>query len=286
MPFPVATAITAGAGILGNIIGAVNQRKANQREEAYADKQYNRSRADSLADYHMQNEYNSPQAQMQRLRAAGLNPNLIYGDGANTPSATVRGSDSGSYKPQAYMPDSSFVGGALSAGVDLDIKNAQRSNILEQTENLKTERILKAAQTVGEMARTESSWIDNDTKQQVQQYQVEAAKLALSKMQADIDSSIANTNFTVAEGQRKLELHEGNLQEQIYRIYQQELTAAKTDAERRQIEEAIKLIQTDTRLKQLDEDLKKQGIQPGDPMWMRVIYRQAERIRKLVRKIY
>lgn len=286
MPFPVATAITAGAGILGNIIGAVNQRKANQREEAYADKQYNRSRADSLADYHMQNEYNSPQAQMQRLRAAGLNPNLIYGDGANTPSATVRGSDSGSYKPQAYMPDYSFVGGALSAGVDLDIKNAQRSNILEQTENLKTERILKAAQTVGEMARTESSWIDNDTKQQVQQYQVEAAKLALSKMQADIDSSIANTNFTVAEGQRKLELHEGNLQEQIYRIYQQELTAAKTDAERRQIEEAIKLIQTDTRLKQLDEDLKKQGIQPGDPMWMRVIYRQAERIRKLVRKIY
>lgn len=35
----------------------------------------------------MQNEYNSPQAQMQRLKAAGLNPNLMYSQGTTGNSA-------------------------------------------------------------------------------------------------------------------------------------------------------------------------------------------------------
>lgn len=33
--------------------------------------------------WHMQNEYNTPSAQMQRYREAGLNPNLIYGSTSN-----------------------------------------------------------------------------------------------------------------------------------------------------------------------------------------------------------
>ena len=34
--------------------------------------------------WHRQNEYNTPSAQMARLREAGLNPNLVYGSGSVT----------------------------------------------------------------------------------------------------------------------------------------------------------------------------------------------------------
>lgn len=35
----------------------------------------------SLNMWNLQNEYNSPTQQMARIRAAGLNPNLVYGNG-------------------------------------------------------------------------------------------------------------------------------------------------------------------------------------------------------------
>lgn len=49
---------------------------------------YNRSLASQQNEYNLEmwkmtNEYNSPQAQMQRFKDAGLNPNLIYGQGNN-----------------------------------------------------------------------------------------------------------------------------------------------------------------------------------------------------------
>ena len=40
---------------------------------------YDRQRADALADWNMQNQYNSPAEQMKRYKEAGLSPHLIYG---------------------------------------------------------------------------------------------------------------------------------------------------------------------------------------------------------------
>lgn len=48
----------------------------------FAASDYRKQRRDALADWNMQNAYNSPQQQMQRLKEAGLNPNFVYGQGA------------------------------------------------------------------------------------------------------------------------------------------------------------------------------------------------------------
>lgn len=43
--------------------------------------------------WNMANEYNSPTAQMERLKAANLNPNLVYGNGSvvgNTSTQTPK----------------------------------------------------------------------------------------------------------------------------------------------------------------------------------------------------
>lgn len=78
-----------------SVSNAVNSKKM-QRETnrlnkqmfdeqlAWNRKQWEDTNAYNLKLWEMQNEYNTPYNQMQRLKAAGLNPNLVYGSGATT----------------------------------------------------------------------------------------------------------------------------------------------------------------------------------------------------------
>lgn len=57
--------------------------------------QWQRERKAALEDWNRENAYNSPAAQMQRFQAAGLNPNLIYGQsntGGSLSSPSIAGS--------------------------------------------------------------------------------------------------------------------------------------------------------------------------------------------------
>lgn len=99
----VGAAIIGGLGsIVGSAIGANAQRQANIQNMQLAKYQNNwqtaeneKAYARSVEMWNMQNRYNSPTAQMSRLRQAGLNPNLVYGSG-------VTGNNAGS-TPQ-YQP--------------------------------------------------------------------------------------------------------------------------------------------------------------------------------------
>lgn len=80
-----AAALSAGVGALGSIGGSVagglfsaNQAKKNR---AFQERMYNKQVEDTLNFWNMQNEYNLPSAQLQRLKDAGLNPMLMYGQG-------------------------------------------------------------------------------------------------------------------------------------------------------------------------------------------------------------
>jgi len=94
MPIPLAlgaAAISGGASLLGNLFNIGSQNRTNQRQQSYNQQMYDRQRADALADWNMQNTYNSPSQQMQRFKEAGLNPNLIYGQMTNSP--VIRSTD-------------------------------------------------------------------------------------------------------------------------------------------------------------------------------------------------
>ena len=80
------------SGIGGLIQGGIdaltsrsNTKKTIQGQKEIADKTYQ----NDLAMWEKGNKYNAPQAQMERLKSAGLNPNLVYGSG------TVAGQSSG-----------------------------------------------------------------------------------------------------------------------------------------------------------------------------------------------
>lgn len=78
-----ASALTAGGSAL--VAGKMNKRAVAFQREMW-EKQGQRE----LEYWHMQNQYNLPIEQMKRLKDAGLNPNLVYGSGADAQAAPLR----------------------------------------------------------------------------------------------------------------------------------------------------------------------------------------------------
>lgn len=94
MAAPLIAAVAGGAGnILSAGLNYVSQSSMNKRAEKFNREMYARQRADALSDWNMQNAYNDPAAQMARLKNAGLNPNLVYGNGATTEAGAPRASN-------------------------------------------------------------------------------------------------------------------------------------------------------------------------------------------------
>lgn len=78
--------LSAGGGIAGTIMNYISGVRANDTNIALA----RENRQFMLDQWHRENAYNLPSAQMQRLAVAGLNPNLVYGDGGATmPSVSM-----------------------------------------------------------------------------------------------------------------------------------------------------------------------------------------------------
>jgi hypothetical protein len=75
MPTPFAAFLP----LIGQGLNAATQLLTNQSQKNLSLQMYNMQRADALADWNRQNQYNSPAAQMQRYKEAGLSPHLIYG---------------------------------------------------------------------------------------------------------------------------------------------------------------------------------------------------------------
>jgi len=76
-------AIIAGVvALVGSLIAGQQQKKGAERQAA-ANQALAKTQNDANQKYlNQQLEYNKPENQMQRFQAAGLNPNLIYGQGS------------------------------------------------------------------------------------------------------------------------------------------------------------------------------------------------------------
>lgn len=80
MPLLPAAAAALGVGIssgVSAISGAISSGMQNKSNRELAEYSYSKD----LEMWHKQNAYNNPSAQMERLKEAGLNPNLVYGTG-------------------------------------------------------------------------------------------------------------------------------------------------------------------------------------------------------------
>jgi len=129
--FPTGAAITSGAQAASGIFAQWMQNRANRKMAEYT---YSKD----LEMWERQNAYNSPEQQMQRFKDAGLNPNLIYGQG-NAGNATTL--------PKYQKPDISIkapqanVMGNLNMYQDLKNKKASE-DVLQEQARLLSEKAL------------------------------------------------------------------------------------------------------------------------------------------------
>lgn len=214
MPLPLVPLIAAGASLIGSGISARQSRK-NTKDTIQAQKEMAQYQwKNDLDMWNRQNVYNSPQAQMSRFKDAGLNPNLIYGQG-NAGNASTLPKYS-SVRPD-YSQRQSVSGASLSTlgqFQDFQMKNAQIDNIREQN-NLtkeraltevvdrslrKTQRLLAGRKAQGEISRSNIAFHDEQIKRELAQYSKEYAKQEIRKRQQDI------RNKTSAADLRSLEL--------------------------------------------------------------------------------
>lgn len=248
----------------GNAIAQGNLNKATRK---WNDQMYDKQRLHALEDWERQNTYNSPAAQMARLKAAGLNPNLVYGSGVNQDSANVRSSDTGSWHPQAP----SISGDGLAMMYDLEMKNAQLSNMAAQRKVMEMDAVLRGAQVLQTTANTNMSSFDLEQKQRIKDFAYDKFVSETHLAEANNVKTWNENDIALRRDEREAAMNSSNLREAGMRILRMRSQNATDATQRRHIEQQIDLLQKDNQLKTLELQLAEKGIQKSDPLWLRAL---------------
>jgi len=202
--------ITGGTQIIGQgMANRQNQRMARQQRDWNWEMQ-NRQNRFNLSMWNAANEYNTPAAQMERFKDAGLNPHLIYGKGTAGNTQPLRSADVKGYtRPEIK---------SITQGVDIfgDIYRqqnirAQTENIKEQSETQKTQQDVNTAnalllnnKAIGELFRSGSDMISYKQKHMLFDTYIDTQKRTLEKLNQDI--GINQINYEILEGTKKAKI--------------------------------------------------------------------------------
>ena len=184
---------TAASAIGSTAINAANVSATNRKSYKYTSKLAQEAFDRNVQQWQIENAYNSPQAQMQRYKLAGINPNVIYGNSqqvssGNTTSSPARYTPS-QFKAQAPMDVAPSLNAATTFGA------AYASNALTQANTIKALAEAKAAAQKGNLSDSQRKQIETLTGLQAQNIiaDTDVKIKQLSSMQALIDNTNADT---------------------------------------------------------------------------------------------
>lgn len=283
---PLTGAIIGAAAIAGATGGQMYANsKMNKKAIAYNREAYVRQRADALADWDMQNKYNSPAEQMKRFREAGLNPNLIYGQ--QNEGATVRSSDMQgmNWQQSDIMPAGKAIGDAFSSYITRRAADQALKNAQAQEQLTKTDIAQKAAQTANILQQTTAGEFSLSQQKRLSDTAFASAEQALKNSQITGDNLVKQGQNTVAltdkiRTETGLSVKDYELREAMNKktvalageqILKTAAETANTKAQKDAILQAIENAKKDGTLKDYEIELNKIGSQKSDSMIMRLI---------------
>lgn len=287
MPFPVAPVIAAGSSLGsslgGNAMNNAQNKRAFNRQVRYNKEMYDRQRKDSLADWHMQNQYNqeqnSPAAQMARYKEAGLNPNLIYGQQNMMPAAVVKPTETKGVQPRVSDQNLPDVMAAYQGS----------RQMAENISNTKQQNLLLAAQTQKTIAEAKTAGANASVANKLAQLSLAAAEVGILKTEVEIKSG-AEAN------QRAWIMQPYDIAEKVARFIVLE-EQGKTEKERRdliknQSQETIKKIEQITEniksskaqriLMEYEIELNRMGVQKNDSMFWRLMAKMYDSVKDII----
>lgn len=250
--------LTLGAGVsllqsAGNIFTAGANRRAQQKENEkqrqWSREMYDLQNQRDIEFWNMQNAYNDPLAQMQRLNNAGLNPHLVYGNGADTQAGPI--ATHSAPTPNTKAPQFAPLGDAITSGLFsfLDVQqkkaNVARTDAETQaiTANTANREFLNKLNTDEYMSMLRSNMANQVNKGH---YDAESSRVNYEKLSALIDDNPELYQKAVKAGLERTIL---------------DVELAKTIGDERK---------ASTALKQFELQLNKQGIFRGDNTFFRL----------------
>lgn len=132
--------LSSGIGAISSGIGSIFNAREASKNRKFQERMYKQQYQDSIDFWNMQNQYNLPSAQLERLKDAGLNPLLMYGDGG------ISGNIAQGTPQLPSAPKGAQASANLSAMVplaNLGLLKAQKENI-EADSMLKLNEAMKA----------------------------------------------------------------------------------------------------------------------------------------------
>lgn len=260
-PITTTAAAIAAASAGANALATGAQ---NKKSRAFSREMYQTQKADNIAFWNMQNEYNSPEAQMERLKRAGLNPNMVYDKGgAIQPAGNISTPDVQS--AQFRTPDFGSIGTSLVQGYfDTRIKQAQYDNLKAQNTETINRSINIAADTAYKVKQTDGQDTANRLARLTLFPMAEAAYLDNQKKLADI-------NFTNDTNARAAALQSPNLEQAMLNVARTKFGLQMDATQKRKMEQEIRNLTSSNEFQKIQNELAKNGVMPGDNLFMRVL---------------
>lgn len=236
-------AIISGAtGLIDNFINRKDTKKQNQQDRQFQQDMWDKT-----------NMYNSPSQQMMRLKAAGLNPNLVYGNGATTTAQNVTPMAS---KPLPAPNTGQIIGSTIQASQDFQLKDQQKDlnaiqalAIAQSTTNKVQQNETEKFRTNNEGEKFVKNSRENTIGENTRQNTEDGIKASVLNMQLkNTEQEIKNLNLPELQ------------QVAVYEAYAR-LKLIKAQGTSQQVESA---------LKQEELKLMQKGIQKSDNLMLRI----------------
>lgn len=232
---------------------------ANYKSRKFSEKMYQRQYDDALAFWDKQNEYNTPANQMQRFKDAGLNPNLVYGQGNSGPAGAIPVPDvqSVNFREPRVEGNGNAAMSALLAQADLRIKAAQADNLEVQNQVIRQDAIVRGLQ--GERLQFDLGF-DRDLRETSADYKREQ----LRGLTNSIDLAI---NRDAREAVRL----SSNVKEAAERMLTMQQNRQHSRIDIQQMQHRIQLMEKEGITRDIENNLRRMNINPNDPMWSRIV---------------
>ena len=163
------TALNFASDLLGGLLSSgISYHQANRLMKKQ--QEWNRQQAEwqnqvNVQNWQMQNEYNTPSNQMKRLQEAGLNPNLIYGNGSASTGNATGAPDAASVNsapmsaPRANINFSRFGTDAMQAAISLRQQDNNDKLAQSQVDYNRAKSATEEAKALNLMAGTDlTNW--------------------------------------------------------------------------------------------------------------------------------
>lgn len=303
--------LAAATQLAGTSINAWSAANTNRKERQWQEMMYAKQRADAMSDWTKQNEYNSPAAQMARLKAAGLNPNLVYGAGATAmASSQPRASTPGSWHPTAPQV---FPEQAVAAYYNTKIQEANIRNLDTKNTVLLADAAMKAGQldklrVDTQKGKTQIASIEQQTGQRTQllpilmeQIKANIAKMGATtgvlqsdkllkdaeKLRTEMETTKgeAERKVILARNEREAAMNSQNIRESVQRILNLRQEEAHNETDQIRIRQLTKLAEADTKIKEAEAEMYRRGIRPGDPWFWRKTQELLNELDKRLKRV-